>query len=135
MQTGQPFRIGAEGDGDLLDRERFVLQILKGLAGLVDALAGYPGTARLLMRALVEEDPLGPDLPEAIAAEGVLEGILDGIRTLLDEGVKSGVFRDLSAFLIADRSVPSNFSLAETIPFRFMDNTGFAISCKAAKEH
>ena len=48
------------------------------------------------MRALVEEDPLGPDLPEAIAAESVLEGILDGIRTLLDEGVKSGVFRDVS---------------------------------------
>jgi hypothetical protein len=48
------------------------------------------------MRALVEEDPLSPELPETIAAEGVLEGILDGIRTLLDEGVKSGVFRAVS---------------------------------------
>jgi TetR/AcrR family transcriptional regulator len=72
------------------------LRLVAWVEGLVDALAGHPGTARLLMRALVEEDPLGPDLPEAIAAESVLEGILDGIRTLLDEGVKSGVFRDVS---------------------------------------
>lgn len=72
------------------------MRLVAWVEGLVDALASYPSTARLLMRALVEDDPLGPDLPEAIAAEGVLESILDGIRTLLDEGVSSGVFREVS---------------------------------------
>lgn len=94
--------------GEVLGRIRLVLdpivasdakpdlRLVAWVEGLVDALATYPSTARLLMRALVEDDPLGPDLPEAIAAESVLSSILDGIRTLLDEGVKTGVFRDVS---------------------------------------
>ncbi|MGE4607692.1 MAG: TetR/AcrR family transcriptional regulator [Myxococcota bacterium] len=94
--------------GEVLGRIRLVLdpivasdakpelRLVAWVEGLVDALATYPSTARLLMRALVEDDPLGPDLPEAIAAESVLSSILDGIRTLLDEGVKKGVFRDVS---------------------------------------
>ncbi len=72
------------------------LRLVAWIEGLVDALASYPSTARLLMRALVEDDPLGPDLPEAIAAERVLVSILNGIRALLDEGVKSGAFRNVS---------------------------------------
>ena len=72
------------------------LRLVAWVEGLVDALAGHPSTARLLMRALVEDDPLGPDLPEAIAAERNLASILDGIRKLLDDGVKSGAFRDVS---------------------------------------
>jgi TetR/AcrR family transcriptional regulator len=72
------------------------LRLVAWVEGLVDVLASHPGTARLLMRALVEDDPLGPDLPEAIAAEQVLASILDGIRTLLEEGVTSGAFRNVS---------------------------------------
>ena len=72
------------------------LRLVAWVEGLVDALATYPSTARLLMRALVEDDPLGPDFPEAIAAERVLASIIDGIRRLLDEGVNSGVFREMS---------------------------------------
>jgi len=48
------------------------------------------------MRALVEDEPLGPDLPEVHDAEVILAGILDGIRSLLDDGVSQGVFRDVS---------------------------------------
>ncbi len=64
---------------------------------LVDALAEQPTTARLLLRALFEEDAAGHDqLPEAIKCEQVLADVLDGIQRLLREGVDAGVFRSVS---------------------------------------
>ncbi len=94
--------------GQVLGRIRAVLDPIVGsdvtpelrleawVDGLVDVLATYPCAARLLMRALVEDDPFGPELLEVNAAEQVLAGILEGIHGLLDDGVRQGVFRDMS---------------------------------------
>jgi TetR/AcrR family transcriptional repressor of nem operon len=63
---------------------------------LIDALAEHPNTARLLLRALFEEDDLDPGLPEFQDTERTLEKILGSIRRLLQEGVAAGVFRSAS---------------------------------------
>jgi len=64
---------------------------------LVDALAEHPSSARLLLRALVEDETPGDDdLPDAAAAEAILDDLLAGIRRLLREGVASGCFRPVS---------------------------------------
>ena len=64
---------------------------------LVDALAEHPSSARLLLRALVEDEtPRDDRLPDAAAAEAILDGLLAGIRRLLREGVARGEFRPVS---------------------------------------
>jgi TetR/AcrR family transcriptional regulator len=64
---------------------------------LVDALAEHPGSARLLLRGLFEDDEfLADPPPEAEAAERRLASILQGIRSLLREGVDGGAFRSVS---------------------------------------
>jgi len=64
---------------------------------LVDALAEHPSSARLLLRALVEDEtPRDDREPEAILAEGILDETLAGIRRLLRDGVASGSFRAVS---------------------------------------
>jgi TetR/AcrR family transcriptional regulator len=73
-----------------------VQRLEQWVEALVDALAEQPTTARLLMRALLEEDPVGDDLPAGIAAERVLAEIVSDIHALLAEGVRSGAFRDVS---------------------------------------
>ena len=63
----------------------------------VDALAEVPNTARLLLRALFEDEEFGADTPpELEAAEHTLAGILADFTQLLEEGVERGVFRPVS---------------------------------------
>lgn len=72
-------------------------KLVRWVETLVDALAEHPASARLLVRELVEDKPLGTEpLPEADRAEAVLAEILSGIRQLLEEGVEQGVFRPVS---------------------------------------
>lgn len=64
---------------------------------LVDALAGQPTSARLLLRSLVEEDDFRTDPePESEAAERTLARIIGAVEALLREGVDSGAFRSVS---------------------------------------
>lgn len=63
---------------------------------LIDALAEHPATARLLLRALFEDDDVDETLPEALACERVLAETLQGIHRLLREGVEQAAFRAVS---------------------------------------
>src|SRR5262245_18398643 len=64
---------------------------------LIDALAQHPATARLLLRALVEEDDVPEEpLPEAERAEQRLGEILQDIHALLHQGIEQGAFRKVS---------------------------------------
>lgn len=68
--------------------------------GLIDGLVEHPPTARLLLRALVEDESLPPEAdetPEALAAERALASALSGIGSLLRAGVANGELRDVSA--------------------------------------
>jgi AcrR family transcriptional regulator len=67
------------------------------LDALVDALAEQPTTARLLLRALFEDDDLDDSIPEAQACQGAVSAILQDVLQLLREGVEQGVFRRVSA--------------------------------------
>jgi len=65
--------------------------------GLIDTLVEHPGSARLLLRAIFEEDDFAPEaLPEAQPAERLLASLIGRIDALLGEGVRSGVFRRVS---------------------------------------
>jgi len=65
---------------------------------LVDAFAEQPASARLLLRALFEEDEFdAADWPEGQAAERRLANVLDGITRLLQQGMRAGEFRAASA--------------------------------------
>ena len=64
---------------------------------LIDALAEQPASARLLLRALVEDETPREALPpEAERAEAIVDATLEGVRHLLREGVASGAFRAVS---------------------------------------
>ena len=64
---------------------------------LIDALAEQPASARLLLRALVEDETPREALPpEAERAEAIVDATLEGVRSLLREGVASGAFRAVS---------------------------------------
>jgi TetR/AcrR family transcriptional regulator len=64
---------------------------------LVDAFAEQPGSARLLLRALFEEDEFeAEDWPEGRLAERRLANVLDGITRLLQQGMRAGEFRAAS---------------------------------------
>jgi AcrR family transcriptional regulator len=65
--------------------------------GLIDALAEHPSSARLLLRALFEDDDLPEGSPQYEAAERTLWAILADVQDLLREGVASGDFREISA--------------------------------------
>ena len=69
----------------------------RGLDALIDALAEHPATARLLLRALFEDDefPAEPGA-EAERAERILEALLESIRRVLREGMEQGVLRQAS---------------------------------------
>jgi len=72
---------------------------------LVDVLAEHPTTARLLLRAIFEADPL-PQLSgegqgaeataESAACDSVLEKIIVSFHKLLAEGIAIGEFREVS---------------------------------------
>ncbi len=66
---------------------------------LVDSLAEHPSAARLLLRALFEDDDLSPEdeaLPEARESERQIESLIGAMSGLLREGVDAGAFRPLS---------------------------------------
>ena len=65
--------------------------------GLVDTLVEHPGSARLLLRALFEDDDFAPEpLLEAEPTERILESLIARLDALLREGVAQGVFRAVS---------------------------------------
>ena len=67
---------------------------------LVDGLVSDPSSARLLLRALFEDESLPDDaegLPQQQAGQQVLGKILADIRQLIHDGVASGEFRQVSA--------------------------------------
>jgi AcrR family transcriptional regulator len=80
-----------ESGGDPRDRfERCV-------SALIDHLAEHPTDARLLLRALFEEEEFAENPPpEAQRAEAILAGIIASMRDLLREGMQAGVFRRAS---------------------------------------
>lgn len=64
---------------------------------LVDALAEQPASARLLLRALFEEERFDIDAwPEGQPVDRHLQSILAGISGLLNDGQRDGVFRAAS---------------------------------------
>lgn len=65
---------------------------------LIDGLAEHAASARLLLRAIVEDDDWSPDpLPEAEQADRALQALIGGLEALLREGVRAGAFREVSA--------------------------------------
>ena len=68
---------------------------------LIGTLAEDVPAARLMLRALVDEEPfprfeLGPEGRERMAFEARLERIIDRFRELLEQGIADGVFRPVS---------------------------------------
>jgi AcrR family transcriptional regulator len=64
---------------------------------LVDAIAEHPSSARLLLRALVEDEtPRDEREPGLVRGRQILDETLGGVRRLLREGVASGAFREVS---------------------------------------
>ncbi|MGH0030454.1 MAG: TetR/AcrR family transcriptional regulator [Myxococcota bacterium] len=81
--------LGATGDP--------VARLSRTIEALVDALAEVPTTARLLLRALFEDETFGTDTPpELLSAEKTLARILTDVSRLLTEGVERGVLRPVS---------------------------------------
>lgn len=64
---------------------------------LVDTLAEHPASARLLLRALFEDDDFAPAPPEARAGERAIQTLVGRLEALLHEGVKAGDFRPVSS--------------------------------------
>lgn len=65
---------------------------------LIDGLAEHPTSARLLLRALFEDDDLPQDgLPEAESFERTLTAFVGSLEALLAEGARQGAFRALDA--------------------------------------
>jgi len=71
-------------------------QIDACLDALIDALTEHPTTARLLLRALFEEDDVTEQPPEAKQCEQTLARILGGVQDLLRRGVEQGALRPMS---------------------------------------
>lgn len=67
------------------------------LNALIDALAVHPTSARILLRALFEDDDL-PDEgdPDAEAVERRVESLIGGFQELVRRGMEEGTFRTLS---------------------------------------
>jgi AcrR family transcriptional regulator len=81
-----------QGGGDAVARLDRVIE------ELVDALAERPTSARLLLRALFEDDDLPEEgLPEAESFERTLAAFVASLERLLQEGVAQGAFRELDA--------------------------------------
>lgn len=65
---------------------------------LIDGLAEHPTSARLLLRALFEDDDLPQEgLPEAESFERTLTAFVGSLEALLAEGARQGAFRALDA--------------------------------------
>ncbi len=65
---------------------------------LIDSLAEYPTTARLLLRGLFEDDDFPEeDQQQLEVCENTIHRILQRIHALIREGVEAGAFREVSA--------------------------------------
>ena len=90
-------RIGERLDPVLGSDSHPVERLERTIEALVDALAEVPTTARLLLRALFEDEEFGPETPpELLGAERTLARILADFSRLLEQGVERGVFRRVS---------------------------------------
>lgn len=64
---------------------------------VIDTFAEQPASARILLRALFEEDEFETgDWPEGQAVDARLAGVLEGVSRLLNEGMREGAFRRAS---------------------------------------
>jgi len=70
-----------------------VARLERWLDELVDLLVENSTYARLLLRALFEDDDLPGDMPEEVEARRATDGIMASVGALLREGMGSGVFR------------------------------------------
>jgi AcrR family transcriptional regulator len=91
--------------GRLADRQTAVLsqslppaeKLDRWMDVTIDTFAEQPASARLLLRALFEEDEFdGADWPEGQAVDRRLSSVLEGVARLLNEGMKQGAFRAAS---------------------------------------
>jgi len=90
-------RIGERLDPVLRSGDDPVRRLERSIGALVDALAEVPTTARLLLRALFEDEEFGTETPpELQGAERTLAGMLGDFAELLESGVEQGVFRRVS---------------------------------------
>lgn len=90
-------RIGERLDPVLARADDPVRGLERTIGALVDALAEVPTTARLLLRALFEDEEFGDETPpELLGAERTLARILGDFSKLLERGVAQGVFRPVS---------------------------------------
>jgi hypothetical protein len=62
---------------------------------LIDTLAEHSASARLLLRAIFEDDDFDEGLPEGEHAERTLAPLTENLEGLLREGVAAGAFRAL----------------------------------------
>ena len=64
---------------------------------LIDALAEHPGSARLLLRGLFEDNQFPPEAAhETDAVERELSVLIDAFQELVREGIAAGEFREVS---------------------------------------
>jgi AcrR family transcriptional regulator len=90
-------RIALRLEPALLLRSGPVERLDRCIEVLVDSLAEQPTTARLLLRALFEDDTFGGKTPpELQPAERIVARIFAEVGRLLEEGVEAGVFREIS---------------------------------------
>lgn len=69
-----------------------------GIDALIDALAEHPPAARLLLRALFEDDDLPFETtPEGRAASARVEALVGSLEAVIRQGVEAGTFRPVSA--------------------------------------
>ncbi|MFP8873511.1 MAG: hypothetical protein VCB42_03025, partial [Myxococcota bacterium] len=66
------------------------------LGALIDALAEQPTTARLLLRALVEDTLPPPEAQESPSIEEALLVLVQSFEALVRAGIESGEFRSVS---------------------------------------
>ncbi|MCZ6782607.1 MAG: TetR/AcrR family transcriptional regulator [Proteobacteria bacterium] len=64
---------------------------------LIDALAEHPNSARLLLRALFEDDDFPEDLePQAQEVEGIVMSILGTYQAIVQQGIDLEIFQPVS---------------------------------------
>ena len=79
------------GGGSCMDR------LESAVEALIDALAEHPGSARLLLRGLFEDNQFPPESTgETEAVEREIALLIDAFQELAREGIASGEFRDVS---------------------------------------
>jgi len=73
------------------------LRLDRALDALIDALAEHPTAARLLLRALFEDDDLPEtETPEARAVDSRLRALIGELGRFIEQGMASGEFREVA---------------------------------------